>query len=169
MQTIINAIYQEIDDLYSLSEALHGVWASSIAEREFNRNYSDSKNVERTNYQLRIEFNGITFRIRWFEVKFVRNGSRTIRISNAISIPESGRCKKNQFSKAQDWELLIIERMEDSFVRIRNQLKHLGKAHNSIIWASKSSNETLEVKEIKYRVSKNTRSIKAAKEKLSNR
>ncbi|BCN27241.1 hypothetical protein VYA_44330 (plasmid) [Vibrio alfacsensis] len=52
--------------------------------------------------------------------------------------------KNNKFPKYQEWELLIIERMEDSFVRVRDQLKPLGKGNNSIIFASNNSNQTLE-------------------------
>ncbi len=167
MQTLIDGIYEKIDELYKKSSILQTAWMRQVAEREYNRSYADKKNPEKTNYQLRIEFSGFTFRIRWFEIQFVKNGAKTIRLSKAIAAPVSGKCKMSQFSKAQGWELFLIEKFEEEYALVRNQLKHLGKAHQSIVWASKSSSETLETKEIKYRVTKPTKTIKSIKEALA--
>ncbi|BBM67867.1 hypothetical protein VA249_45130 (plasmid) [Vibrio alfacsensis] len=167
MQKLIDGIYEKIDELYKKSSILQGSWMRQVAEREYNRSYVDKKNLEKTNYQLRIELSGFTFRIRWFEIQFVKNGTKTLRLAKAIAVPELGKYKMSQFPKAQEWELFLIEKFEEEYALVRNQLKHLGKAHQSIVWASKSSNETLETKEIKYRVTKPTKTIKSIKETLT--
>ena len=166
MQAIVDAIYEEIDGLYKKTEAIQGVWRRAIAEREFNRDYSDKRNIESTNYEMRVEFVGFSFRVRWHEVRFVKNGNKTLRLIKSIAVPESGKYKASQFGKAQEWELLLVTRMEDALSEIRYQLKHLGKAHNAVVWASKRSKQKIKTIEIKHRVEKTNRSIKAIKESL---
>lgn len=167
MQKVIDAIYEEVDELYNTADVIQGSWMRSIAERELNRNYTDIANRESTNYELRIEFTGISFRIRWIEYQFVKRGSKTIRVTRNVSMPESGKYKMSQFKKADEWELIIIGHIETAVAPIRYKLKHLGKAHNSIVWASKQDKRNqLQVREIKDRVERKVRSIKSIKESL---
>ncbi len=161
-----DAIYEEIDALYVKTDILLGMWMKSVAEREFNRNYSDYNNRESTHYELQIDFTGISFRIRWIEFQFVKRGSRTLRLTKAINTPENGIHKLSQFKKADEWELRLIEQVESAFGTIRYQLKHLAKAHNSIVWAAKVNKTPLEVKQIKDRVERSNRSIKSIKESM---
>ncbi|MBE4035128.1 conjugative transfer protein MobI(A/C) [Vibrio parahaemolyticus] len=168
MQKVADAIYDEIDDLYRKANILLGMWMRSVAEREFNRNYSDYNNRESTHYEVRLEFSGINFKIRWFEFQFVKRGSKTLRISKSVHTPESGKLKMSQFKSADEWELRLIEQLESAFGTIRHQLKYLAKAHNSIVWAAKVNKTPLEVKHIKDRVERSHRSIKSIKESMKS-
>ncbi|MFH4753694.1 conjugative transfer protein MobI(A/C) [Vibrio alginolyticus] len=168
MQKVADAIYDEIDDLYRKTDILLGMWMRSVAEREFNRNYSDDNNRESTHYELQIDFTGISFRIRWIEFQFVKSGSKTLRLTKAINAPENGTHKLSQFKKAEQWELRLIEQLEPAFGTIRHQLKYLAKAHNSIVWAAKVNKTPLEVKQIKDRVERSHRSIKSIKESMKS-
>ena len=166
MQQVADAIYEEIEKLYGQADMLHGIWMKSVAEREVNRSYTDINNRESTNYELRVEFNGIGFRLRWIEIQFVRRGSKTLRLTKNITCPENGKYKKSQFKKAEEWELLLINKVEESLCQIRYKLKHLMKAHSSIIWASKLNKQPLVTKDMKFRVDRKVRSIKDIKQSL---
>lgn len=108
MQSAFEAIYKELDGIYNKAETIYSVWASEVARREVNRNYKEIKNRESTNYELRLEFTGPSFRMPWLEVSFVRNGSKVIRLTKAIKATESGKHKLSQFKNADEWELLLI-------------------------------------------------------------
>ncbi|EKA5636006.1 hypothetical protein OKZ62_001910 [Vibrio navarrensis] len=166
MQSAFEAIYKELDGIYNKAETIYSVWASEVARREVNRNYKEIKNRESTNYELRLEFTGPSFRMRWLEVSFVRNGSKVIRLTKAIKATESGKHKLSQFKNADEWELLLIKRVEDAFGIFRPQVKHLMKAHQSLIMAAKLGNQKIETIEMKDRVESRKRSIKEIKESL---
>ncbi|NOI32003.1 conjugative transfer protein MobI(A/C) [Vibrio coralliilyticus] len=166
MQSVVEAIYDEIDELYGKADILYSTWMKSVAEREVNRSYTDINNREKTSYELRVEFNGVCFRIRWLEVQFVKRGNKTLRLTKNITCPESGKHKMSQFKKGDEWELRLIEMLEESLSQIRYKLKHLMKAHSSIVWASKPNKQPLVTKEMKDRVERKVRSMKKVKESL---
>lgn len=168
MQDITDAIYTEIDSLFKVAESIRNVWMRAVAQRELNRNYSDWKNVENTNYELRIEQYGYTFRVRWHEIRFVRNGSKTIRLVKSLPIPVCGKYSASQFKKADEWEATLIRRMEDNYADIRYQLKHLSKAHCAIVWAAKKSQSELVVSDIASRVTRTTKTIQSIKESMKS-
>ncbi|EOX3447525.1 conjugative transfer protein MobI(A/C) [Vibrio cholerae] len=167
MQKIIDAIYDEIDGLYTHAEMLRNSWMHKVAEREMKRTYIAGQATEKTTYEMRVEFSGISFRIRWLEVGFIRTGGRTIRLTKSIACPDSGRYKMSQFKKANEWELLLIDTIEQSMGNVRVKLKHLGKCHNSVVWADKVNKKpTITTKEMKYRVERKDRSIKKIKQSM---
>lgn len=168
MQDIADAIYAEIDRLHKLAETMQGIWMRNVAERELNRDYSDKKNIERTNYQLSVELNGLTFRVRWHEVRFIKCGNKTIRLSKSLAVPESGKHTPAQFKKASAWEAQLIERIEDGLSEIRNQVKHLAKAHNSVVWASKKGRSPIKTTNIIDRVERSPQTIKAIKDSMKS-
>lgn len=166
MQKVIDCIYEEIDELFKMAETLHRVWMRNVAKREVERDYSDRNNIERTGYQLRVEPNGISFRIRWYEVRFVKRGEKLIRLTKSMAIPESGKYNRGQFKKASEWELSLITTIEDGMSDIRYKLKHLGKAHSSAVWASKRDEHKVQTKQLIERVERSTETIKSIKDSL---
>lgn len=166
MKRVLDELYKEIDAIYNKAEVVYGVWASEVARREVNRDYSAIKNRETTNYELRLEFDGPCFRMRWIEVSFIRTGSKTIRLTKAIKTTESGKHKLSQFKKAEEWELTLIRRVEDAIGIFRGQLKSLMKAHQAILHSAKLGRVEVHPLEMKNRVTPNKRSIKEIKASL---
>lgn len=137
MQNTRDEIYRCIDENYMAAVSVQRAWANAIAKREVGRKYTSRRNTESTNYHFKIEFNGSSFKLRWFNVKFVWRNGKKIRISKHIVLPKSGRYSISQFKYADDWELEIIEKVEENLCGVRNQVKHLMKAHQSLVWAAK--------------------------------
>ncbi|WP_305372796.1 conjugative transfer protein MobI(A/C) [Photobacterium leiognathi] len=135
MEEIQQSIYKIIDLHYRDAVDVLTLWMRVISKRELN--YERTK--EKANYELRVEPHGVGFRIRWFHIKFTKNNHKLIRIAKSIPVPENGRYGKEKFKYAEPWELELIQQAEDEFSGIRYELKHLLKAHQSILYASKSN------------------------------
>jgi hypothetical protein len=148
-------IYKRIDLIYYAVCDTQSAWMKRVAIQETNRDSYD----ERTNYELRVEFSGSSISIRWLYYRFVLRGNNKVRVLKSISIPENGKYEKYQFKHAQDWELDIITGIEEAISPYRVQLKHLMKAHQSIIYAAKASNRPINPIPIKNRVEKQSHSI----------
>lgn len=86
----------------------------------------------------------------------------------AIKEPESGRYDKYSFKKANDWELELIMYAEVEFAPIRNKVKHLMKAHRSILHAAKAGNIKVEVKPQVTRVEKTELTISSIKKRMTS-
>ena len=135
MEKIQQSIYEIIDLHYRDAVDVLTLWMRVISKRELN--YERTK--EKVNYELRVEPHGVGFRIRWFHIKFTKNNHKLIRIPKSIPVPENGRYGKEKFKYAEPWELKVIQQVEDELCGIRYELKHLLKAHQSILYASKSN------------------------------
>lgn len=161
------AIYAQIDREYEGAKFVHSVWMRKVAERELSRRGDASRRTESTNYEFRLEYKGVSFICRWFRVQFVKRGSKTIRVVKAIAIPREGKYKRAQFKHAREWELEMIEEMEEVLYSHRSVVKNLMKSHFHLLAASKYSHEPLKSIPIKERVIPITASIKGYKEKFS--
>lgn len=148
-------VYKRIDLIYDAICDAQSIWMKRIAIQEVNRTSHD----ERTSYEMRVEFTGPSFVVRWLHFQFVRHGNKKTRIAKAISIPDNGKYKKSQFKKAQEWELDLITGIEETISSYRVQLKHLMKAHQSIIYAAKASDRPIKTIPIKNRVEKQNHTI----------
>jgi hypothetical protein len=148
-------LYKRIDLIYEAVCDAQAGWMKRVALSEVNR----TSNEERTHYELRVEYSGPSFVIRWCHFQFVRHGNKKTRVVKSLAIPENGKYKKSQFKKAQPWELDLIMAIEESISPYRVQLKHLMKAHQSIMYLSKSSGRTIKAVPIKERVTKPNYSI----------
>ena len=148
-------IYKRIDLIYEAVCDAQSGWMRKVAMSEVNRTTME----ERTNYELRIEFSGPSFTIRWFSFQFVRHGNKKTRVVKSISIPRSGKYQRSQFRKAQDWEMELIMAIEDSISSYRVQIKHLMKTHQSLMYLSKESSRPIEAVPMKKRVTKPNHSI----------
>lgn len=169
MEKIRDAIYEEIDSLYNVAVGVQTTWMKKVAEREVNRDYSDKNNMERTSYELRVEFKGCSFTLRWLHIQFVKRSGKTIRVVKSIAIPENGKYKLSSFKYANEWEQEYISQIEDVLAPIRVQLKHLMKAHQSILYADKAGRKELTSIEIKDRVEVNSNSIQQFKKNIMHR
>ncbi|WP_028865263.1 conjugative transfer protein MobI(A/C) [Psychromonas aquimarina] len=158
-------LYSVIDSLYIDTVMYQEMWMAKIAKRELSLSDNDYKNNQAIKYQLRVEFSGSGFIIRWLTCKFVRNNSKVIRLTKAIAIPRNGMYSKDKFKDASEWELALILELENILGPIRNQLKHLMKCHISLRNASKAIGEKFDAIDIKHRVEIPTASIKGFKEK----
>lgn len=165
MREIQNAIYTELDMLYDEAKLYLEIWMTRVAKRELQRK-NNPANKERTNYYLALEFNGLAFRPRWFRVQFVKNGQRTLRLSKSLSVPKNNQYSIAQFKYAEDWELDLIEEVEEGLSIVRKKVALLMKAHQSIIGAAKIDNEPLIVSSCKERVEVTTQSIAKIKESI---
>lgn len=168
MKQVQTQIYRVIDGLYEEAVRLQMMWMKRVAERECLRSTRTDINDETTAYELRVEFNGAAFNVRWLHIQFVRRGTQTVRLSKSIAVPESGRYKITKFKHASEWELDLINSVESSLADIRYQMKHMMKSHQALIWASKiyPSNEIKSVA-IKTRVEPSPYSIKKFKAQLA--
>lgn len=160
------SIYKKIDELYDSAKIIQELWMRKIAQRELSRKDDASRREESTSYEFRLEFNGPTFVCRWIEVRFVRNGNRTTRLTKSIAVPRDGKYKSSQFKRAEDWELTIIEQMEEALSKIRNTNKNLMKAVIYVQYAAKANGEKLKPVPIKERVTPTSHSIKKFKSQL---
>ena len=166
MNEIRDSIYRVIDELYRDSQMYQEIWMRKIAEREVNRSRQKGKSTEATNYELRLEMSGPSFRIRWMKVLFVRHGEKYTRVVKSIPVPESCQYKKKNFPKAEDWELEIILMIEEGMASVRKQLKHLMKSHQSLTYAAKEKGQSLEVLPLRSRIEPRNISIKMFKNNL---
>lgn len=166
LDEIRDMMYKQIDELYMEACIIQELWMRKVAERELSRKNDPARKTEETNYEFRLEFNGTSFRCRWMNIKFVRNGNKLIRVVKSLAVPEGGKYKMSQFKKADRWELEIIEQMEEPLARIRNTTKHLMKALVSLQYAAKAKGKKLKPIPIKERVTPTTHSIKKFKSQL---
>ncbi len=140
-----------------------------IAERESNRQYGVNIQKESTNYELNLDFSGASFSVRWFNVGFVRNGTRVVRLRKSIAVPKNRRYTEANFKKAEPWELEIILQIESVMFPIRNQLISLMKAHYNILMAAKSGGIKINTMDLRERVTPKEISIKMFKENRGKR
>lgn len=84
-----------------------------------------------------------------------------------MSLPRTGKYTKAQFKAASEWELNLILEVEGHLNPIRNQLKHIMKAHYAIGNSVKASGDKFKAIKMKDRVTPSTVSIKHYKEKMS--
>lgn len=168
MQQILDGIYEELDSLYSKAMSLQEIWMRKIAEKEVSRRQRGMLGKEFTKFELRVEPNGQSFTVRWLSIRFVKHASRTkaTRIAKSISIPANGHYKKTQFKSADDWEIELCTNADAVLAQIRVQVKHLMRAHQSILLASKSAGINVQVKPQKERLSRTSVTIQKLKEKM---
>ncbi|BEI26550.1 conjugative transfer protein MobI(A/C) [Vibrio fluvialis] len=166
-EAIQAAIYAQINEEYEMVRFTQMAWMRKVAERELSRRGDASRRTESTNYEFRLEYSGAAFLCRWFRIQFVKRGSKTIRVIKSIAIPKDGQYKRAQFKHAEEWELSMIEQIEEVVSKHRVSVKLLMKAHQSLLSAAKSCGEKLDTIQIKDRVEPLTTSIKGYKEKLS--
>lgn len=165
MKDIQASIYQNLDELYEEAKVYIEIWMRKVAERELSRK-QHTINKESTNYNLALEFNDVSFRLRWFHYQFVKTGSKTIRVTKSVAIPESLKYSASQFKYAEPWELELINQVEDAAYIIRHKVQNLMKMHRLLITGSKFVKEPLTITPSKDRVTKSTQSIKKYKEQL---
>lgn len=167
MEKIRDEIYAEIDRMYETAMTIHRGWMKKVARRELDRVGDVKLNTEKTNYELRLEFSGSSFVIRWNKISFVRNNDKPIRLVKSIAVPNNGIYKEINFKEAESWDLALIMQAESALGPIRQQLKHLMKAHRSIVWASKViGSDEIEVKLMNSRVTVPDYSIKKFKNQM---
>ena len=168
MQKLLDDIYKEIDNLYYESRTVYEKWMTIIAERELARTNNSLDGKESTNYELRLEFTESSFRCRWFKVEFFRHHTTKKLTKNyvALEVPEDGIYKKGKFRKASDWEIELIMYAEAEFGPIRKTIKHLMKAHQSILYAAKAGNKKVTAKPQVTRVEKTPLTIGLIKHQL---
>lgn len=166
-EAIQAAIYAQINEEYEMVRFTQMAWMRKVAERELSRRGDASRRTESTNYEFRLEYSGAAFLCRWFRIQFVKRGSKTIRVIKSIAIPKDGKYKRAQFKHAREWELEMIEEMEEVLYSHRSVVKNLMKSHFHLLAASKYSHEPLKSIPIKERVIPITASIKGYKEKFS--
>lgn len=167
MKEIQQAIYKKIDDLFDDAQYLIMVWMKEVAKREKHREGTALGREERTNYEFRIELSGPSFRMRWFNVKFVKRAGKAVRITKPVSLGESDKVGSKKFPFAQDWEMELILNVEEQASKIRAQLKHLMKAHQSLTYAAKAAGiSDFKPVPIKQRVTITKYSISEFKQKL---
>jgi hypothetical protein len=155
VESLRDEIYNRIDLIHDAVCDAQSGWMKRVALAEVNRTSIE----ERTNYELRIEFTGPSFIIRWHHFQFVRHGNKKTRVVKGLAIPDNGKYKQSQFRKAQDWELELINGIEESISSYRVQLKHLMKMHQTMLHLGKTSGRVVKVIPIKERVTKSTHSI----------
>lgn len=162
MEKIRDEIYAEIGCLYETAMTIHRGWMKKVARRELDRVGDVKLKTEKTIYELRLEFSGPSFVIKWNKVSFVRNNNKPIRLVRSLAVPNNGIYKE-----AEGWELALIMQAESALAPIRQQLKHLMKAHRSIVWASKViDSDEIEVKLMNSRVAVPDYSIKKFKNQM---
>jgi hypothetical protein len=166
-EELIKNIYAAIDELYVQTSDQYMMWARMIAQRELSRKNNGLPQREKTGYDLRIELNGASFFIYWREVRFVKNGTKLIRLTKNLAVPRNYIYDKSKFKNASDWELDLIMLAEEYFSVTRKQLNHLMKAHTSILFAAKSSGTKITSTPIKNRVRQINVSVQSMKQKLS--
>lgn len=168
MQHILDAIYEEIDREYHRANEVYQNWMTVIAKREVERSQRKLDKSEKTNYELRLEFNGNAFTIRWLKVTFTRHhtSKRLTKLYENISIPEDGKYKKGKFPKADEWELKMVMYAEDALAPIRAKVKHLMKAHQNVIYAAKVMKSDVQVKPQVSRVDKTDLTIAKIKQRF---
>lgn len=170
MKEIQEAIYKKIDDLFDDAQYIIMVWMKEVAKREKNREGTALGREERTNYEFRIELSGPSFRLRWFNIKFVKRtgkGLKPLRVAKPVSLGEFDKVGIKKFPLAQDWELELIQNVEKHASEIRAQLKHLMKAHQSITYAAKAAGiSDFKPVPIKQRVTITKYSISEFKQKM---
>lgn len=168
VQAIIDEIYNEIDRLYYESRSVYERWMTLMARREVDRKNRRLEHDERTNYELKLEFKENSFSVRWLSVMFIRNQKtgRSQKIYKSVAVPVNGSYGRTKFPKASEWELEVILHAEEVLGPIRNQIKHLMKAHQSIIYACKSGHVNIEIKPLVTRVEKTELTIASIKERL---
>lgn len=154
-ESLRDEIYKRIDLIYDAVCDAQSVWMKQVALTEVNRTSME----EKTNYELRIEFSGPSFTIRWVSFQFVLHGNKKTRVVKGISIPESGKYTQSQFKRAQAWELDLINGVEESISPYRVQLKHLMKMHQTMLHLGKVSNRPVTAIPMKERVTKPSYSI----------
>ncbi|NAZ94262.1 conjugative transfer protein MobI(A/C) [Vibrio toranzoniae] len=160
-ESLRDEIYKRIDLIYEAVCDAQSVWMKRVALAEVNRTTVE----EKTNYELRVEFSGPSFTIRWICFQFVLHGNKKTRVVKGLSIPESGRYRESQFNRAQDWELDLIKGVEESISPYRVQLKHLMKMHQTMLHLGKVSNRPVTAIPISERVTKPSHSISDYKNK----
>ncbi|ELA9367431.1 hypothetical protein QUN99_003321 [Vibrio parahaemolyticus] len=165
-KSIQEAIYKQIDDEHESVRFVQMTWMRKIAQRELSRQNDTSRRTESTNYEFRVEYKGASFSCRWLRIKFVKRGQKVLRLVDSITIPKDDRYKREQFKYAEEWELEIIEQMEEALWQHRRVVKNLMKSHRHLLEASKYGNEKLTTIPLKSRVGEYTESIKKFKEKL---
>lgn len=167
MEKIRDEIYAEIGRLYETATTIHRGWMKKVARRELDRLEDVKLKTEKTIYELRLEFSGPSFVIKWNKVSFVRNNNKPIRLVRSLAVPNNGIYKEVSFKEAEGWELALIMQAESALAPIRQKLKHLMKAHRSIIWASKViDSDEIEVKLMNSRVTVPDYSIKKFKNQM---
>jgi hypothetical protein len=136
---IRSEIYKVIDELYGDASLYLAAWGRKVVKKELVLANKTTKDFsQNTAYQLKIEVSGSSFIIRWLRIRFIRNNGKVVRLRHAVAIPRSGKYTRANFPHAPNWELDMIEELEELLAPIRNQLKNLMKAHYSIIYASRS-------------------------------
>lgn len=160
-----NHLYTAMNELYRKAKIRQQLWMRKIAKRELSFSADDYKNDLRIKYQLRIEFSGPSFIIRWFRYDFYRNGGKLVRVVKSVPSPKNGKYTKGHFKDASEWELDVILRLEFALSKIRAQTKILMDCHRAFLCAIKIENVDIPVKNLCFRVSPNPASIKTYKEK----
>lgn len=94
MEKIRDEIYAETDRLYETATTIHRGWVKKVARRELDRLGDAKLKTEKTIYELRLEFSGPSFVIRWNKVLFVKNNNKPIRLVKSIAVPNNGIYKK---------------------------------------------------------------------------
>ncbi|GMQ49709.1 conjugative transfer protein MobI(A/C) [Vibrio sp. 10N] len=168
MQNILDAIYDEIDREYYRANEVYQNWMTVIAKREVERSQRKLDKSEKTNYELRLEFAGNSFALRWLKVTFTRHhtSKKLTKLYENISVPEDGRYKKGKFQKADEWELKMVMYAEEALSPIRVKVKHLMKAHQNVIYAAKSMNTDVQIKPQASRVEKTDLTIAKIKQRF---
>lgn len=167
MQKMLDEIYQQIEAQYEIALEVQQTWQSRLAMKEKTRADRGVAKSEVTHYNFVVAPSSKAFRCYWQHVKFVRQGTRFIRIEKQIPVPESGQCKLTQFKHAQEWELEFIKNMEKVLVNVRINVKYAMKIHRLLLTNAKLVGKDLNVrKDSKYWLRKQESSIKKFKEKL---
>ncbi|MDG3087810.1 conjugative transfer protein MobI(A/C) [Vibrio hannami] len=166
MKEIQKLIYEKIDELFEEAQMFQEGWMNSIARREINRKYGHNVKKEHTRYQLRLEFSGSSFKIRWYLVTFVKYRDKVHRTVKSVSIRPNGKPYDTSFHHADPWEHELIFQVEKYLSIIRHKLKHLMKAHYNLLNAAKGTDEEIKAIAIKDRVTPRDISIKRIKRKL---
>jgi hypothetical protein len=165
-ETMLSELYKGIDGLYEETTDYYRLWMRHVAQREVSRLNNGLKHKESTRYELRLELKTVGFGIYWYSVRFVKNGSRLVRLCKMIALPKTGQYTKANFKDATEWELNLILNAEEQLGRVRKQLKHLVSAHTSVLLSSKATGVKVKQIPISKRVNKIDLTIQDIKKQL---